>query len=151
MGYPPPCEEVFAELFRVSKQQIIWGGNYFRLPPSRCFNVWRKLTISEKFTMAMCEYAWCSFDRNAKLWEFAPQDPERFHPSQKPVALIARQLEEYTAPGELVLDPFSGSGTTAVACHELGRRFICVERDPEYHRASIERLARVRAQGLLGL
>lgn len=147
----PPCEEVFAELFRVSKQQIIWGGNYFRLPPSRCFNVWRKLTISEKFTMAMCEYAWCSFDRNAKLWEFAPQDPERFHPSQKPVALIARQLEEYTAPGELVLDPFSGSGTTAVACHELGRRFICVERDPEYHRASIERLARVRAQGLLGL
>lgn len=101
--------------------------------------------------MAMCEYAWCSFDRNAKLWEFAPQDPERFHPSQKPVALIARQLEEYTAPGELVLDPFSGSGTTAVACHELGRRFICVERGPEYHRASIERLARVRAQGLLGL
>lgn len=146
-----PSDEVFAELFRVSKEQIIWGGNYFELPPTRCFNVWRKLTISEGFTMAMCEYAWCSFNRNAKWWEFAPQDPERFHPTQKPLALIARQIEEHTEPGALILDPFSGSGTTAVAAHLLGRRFICIEKDADYWRASVERLDKARAQGLLGL
>lgn len=146
-----PSAEVFAELFRVSREQIIWGGNYFSLPPTRCFNVWRKLTISEGFTMAMCEYAWCSFNRNAKWWEFAPQDPERFHPTQKPLALIARQIEEYTEPGALILDPFSGSGTTAVAAHMLGRRFICIEKDEDYWRASVERLDKVRAQGLLGI
>ena len=138
-------------MFRVSREQIIWGGNYFSLPPTRCFNVWRKLTISEGFTMAMCEYAWCSFNRNAKWWEFAPQDPERFHPTQKPLALIARQIEEYTEPGALILDPFSGSGTTAVAAHMLGRRFICIEKDEDYWRASVERLDKARAQGLLGI
>ena len=101
--------------------------------------------------MAMCEYAWCSFNRNAKWWEFAPQDPERFHPTQKPLALIARQIEEYTEPGALILDPFSGSGTTAVAAHMLGRRFICIEKDEDYWRASVERLDKARAQGLLGI
>ena len=83
-----PGEEYFKELFRVSKNQIIWGGNYFSLPPTRCFLVWRKLTISESFTMAMAEYAWTSFNGNAKVFECAPQgaskDP-RFHPTQKPV------------------------------------------------------------------
>lgn len=136
-----PSDEVFAEIFRVSKHQIIWGGNYFNLPPTRCFNVWRKLTISEQFSMAMCEYAWCSFNSNAKFWAFAPQDPQRFHPTQKPVELIARQIEEYAPEDALILDPFSGSGTTAIAAHRLGRRFICVERDPEYHAASVARLS----------
>lgn len=144
---PPP--EVFAEIFRVSKNQIIWGGNYFGLPPTRCFNVWRKLTISENFTMAMCEYCWTSFDHNAKFWEFAPQDPSRFHPTQKPVALICRQLEEYTNPGDLVLDCYSGSGTTAIACHLTGRRFICVERNEGYHRQSVERLRDMQQQPIL--
>lgn len=141
-----PAEEVFAEIFRVSKNQIIWGGNYFNLPPTRCFNIWEKLTISEKFTMAMAEYAWCSFNANAKVWKFAPQDKARFHPTQKPVALIARQIEEYSKEGDLILDCFSGSGTTAVACHNLNRRFICIEKDPEYHAASVERLKREQAQ-----
>ena len=141
-----PSDEVFAEIFRVSKHQIIWGGNYFNLPPTRCFNVWRKLTISERFSMAMCEYAWCSFNSNAKFWEFAPQDPDRFHPTQKPVELIARQIEEYAPEAALILDPFSGSGTTAIAAHRLGRRFICVERDPDYHAASVARLKEERQQ-----
>ncbi len=135
-----PTQEVFDEIFRVSKNQIIWGGNYFNLPPTRCFNVWRKLTIGEQFSMAMCEYAWCSFNSNAKFFEFAPQDPTRFHPTQKPVALIARQIEEYTEPDAVILDPFSGSGTTAIAAHRLGRRFICIEKDSDYHAASVKRL-----------
>jgi site-specific DNA-methyltransferase (adenine-specific) len=146
-----PTQEVFDELFRVSKHQIIWGGNYFNLPPTRCFNVWRKLTISEKFTMAMCEYAWTSFNDNAKFWEYMPQDSCRFHPTQKPVDLIMRQLEEYAEPGMVIFDPFSGSGTTAIACHKLGLDFICCERDAEYHAASVARLEKERAQGRLEL
>lgn len=144
-----PGPEVFREMFRVSKEQIIWGGNYFELPATRCFNVWRKLTISEGFSMAMCEYAWTSYKTNAKWWEFAPQDAERFHPTQKPLALICRQLEEYTKPGDLVLDCYSGSGTVAVACHMLGRRFIAVEKNAIYWEKSVARLEAVQAQGLL--
>lgn len=85
-----PSDEYFKELFRVSRNQIVWGGNYFNLPPTRCFLIWRKLSISENFTMAMAEYAWTSFDGNAKVFDCAPQgkknDP-RIHPCQKPIAL----------------------------------------------------------------
>jgi site-specific DNA-methyltransferase (adenine-specific) len=144
-----PSKEVFDEIFRVSKNQIIWGGNYFNLPPTRCFNVWKKLTISEKFSMAMCEYAWTSFNENAKIFEFAPQDKNRFHPTQKPVDLIAKQLNLYSKEGDLVLDCFSGSGTTAIACHRLKRRFICIEKDPEYWAASVKRLEEEQSQGVL--
>ena len=130
----------------MSKNQIIWGGNYFNLPPTRCFNIWKKLTISEKFSMAMAEYAWTSFNDNAKLWEFAPQDKFRFHPTQKPVKLIENQLRLYSNENDLILDCFSGSGTTAVACHNLKRRFICIEKDYDYWKASVERLENAQAQ-----
>lgn len=141
-----PDQSYFEEIFRVSKEQIIWGGNYFNLPPTRCFNIWKKLTISENFSMAMAEYAWVSCNKNAKLWEFAPQDSKRFHPTQKPVKLIEKQLLEYSKEGDLILDPFSGSGTTAIACHRLKRRFICIEKDPEYWAKSVERLKFEQAQ-----
>ena len=141
-----PAQSYFEEMFRVSKEQIIWGGNYFNLPPTRCFNIWKKLTISENFSMAMAEYAWVSCNKNAKLWEFAPQDSKRFHPTQKPVKLIEKQLLEYSREGDLILDPFSGSGTTAIACHRLKRRFICIEKDPEYWAKSVERLKAEQAQ-----
>lgn len=141
-----PSQEIFGEIFRVSKNQIIWGGNYFCLPPTRCFNVWKKLTIGEKFSMAMAEFAWTSFNTNAKLWEFAPQDPSRFHPTQKPVKLIEKQLIEYTKENDLILDCFSGSGTTAIACHNLKRRFICIEKDFDYFKASVERLEQHQRQ-----
>lgn len=141
-----PSKEVFDEIFRVSKNQIIWGGNYFNLPPTRCFNIWKKLTISEKFSMAMAEYAWVSFNSNAKIWEYPPQDSDRFHPTQKPVKLFMKQIEEYSKEGDLVLDCFSGSGTTAIACHNLKRRFICIEKDKDYYEASVKRLADAQKQ-----
>lgn len=144
-----PDKEVFDEIFRISKNQIIWGGNYFDLPPTRCFNIWRKLTISESFSMAMCEFAWCSFDKNAKFWEYAPQEKGRFHPTQKPIELIKRQLIEYTKEGDLILDPFSGSGTTARACHDLKRNFICIEKNPYYWEKSVERLEEHKRQLIL--
>ena len=94
----------------------------------------------------MCEYAWTSFNDNAKVWEFAPQDPSRFHPTQKPVDLIAKQIALYSNENDLVLDCFSGSGTTAIACHNLKRRFICIEKDFDYWKASVERLEQHQRQ-----
>ena len=74
-----PGPEYFEQLFRVSRNQIIWGGNYYLLPPSRGFLIWRKTTVAENFSMAMCEYAWMSFDSNSKIFEAAPQGTKRIH------------------------------------------------------------------------
>lgn len=96
-----PEQAYFDELFRISRDQIIWGGNYFALPPTRCFLIWKKLTISESFSMAMAEYAWTSFTGNAKIFEAAPQGnakEERFHPTQKPIALYSWILSKYAKP-----------------------------------------------------
>lgn len=137
-----PGKEYFDELFRVSKHQIIWGGNYFELPPTRCFLIWKKLTISDKFTMAMCEYAWTSFNSNAKLFEFAPQgkkDDERFHPTQKPVELYKWIYGLYAKPGMKVLDTHLGSGSSRIAAWDMGIDFVGCEIDPEYFRLEEER------------
>lgn len=141
-----PPEEVFREIFRVSKNQIIWGGNYFNLPPTRCFYVWKKLTISENFSMAQAEYAWTSYNSNAKVFECAPQDNKRFHPTQKPIKLFKWCLKQSGLKSGVVFDPFSGSGTTAVACHDLGLDYICVEKDCDYYQKSIERLEEYKKQ-----
>lgn len=141
-----PTEEYFAEMFRVSKNQIIWGGNYFSLPPTRCFLIWDKLTISEKFSMAMCEYAWTSFNSNAKRIELAPQDATRFHPTQKPLQLFKWCLNLFSKENDLILDCYSGSGTTAIAASELKRNFICVEKDEYYYNESVKRLEKYNKQ-----
>ena len=137
-----PGEEYFKELFRVSKNQIIWGGNYFSLPPTRCFLVWRKLTISESFTMAMAEYAWTSFNGNAKVFECAPQgaskDP-RFHPTQKPVALYTWVFKQFAKPGDRVLDTHLGSGSSRIAAYGLDLDFTGIEIDKGYFDKSVER------------
>ena len=137
-----PGEEYFKELFRVSKNQIIWGGNYFSLPPTRCFLVWRKLTISESFTMAMAEYAWTSFNGNAKVFECAPQgaskDP-RFHPTQKPVALYTWVFKQFAKPGDRVLDTHLGSGSSRIAAYGLDLDFTGIEIDKGYFDRSVER------------
>jgi len=93
-----PKPEYFTELFRISENQVIWGGNYFRLPPTRCFLIWRKPTMSETFSMAMCEYAWTSFRENAKVFEYAPHAQKgetRIHPTQKPIPLYEWILSRY--------------------------------------------------------
>lgn len=144
---PPP--EYFSELARVSKNQIIWGGNYFGLPPTRCFLVWRKLTISESFSMAMCEYAWTSFNDNAKWVEMAPQGnakEQRFHPTQKPVALYQWILSHYARAGQVVLDTHVGSASSLIACHRAGLRFVGFEVDRTYYDMAKQRLDAERAQ-----
>lgn len=141
---PPP--EYFAELARVSKNQIIWGGNYFDLPPTRCFLIWEKLTISENFTMAMCEYAWTSFNENAKLFKYQPQDKARFHPTQKPVALYEWILSRYAKPGDKILDTHAGSASSLVACHNMGYDFLGCEIDAGYYQLANERLLAAQQQ-----
>lgn len=137
-----PSDEYFKELFRVSRNQIIWGGNYFNLPPTRCFLIWRKLSISENFTMAMAEYAWTSFDGNAKVFDCAPQgkknDP-RIHPCQKPAALYKWILERYAKEGDKILDTHLGSGSSAIAAWDLGFEFTGIEIDEEYYNNAVKR------------
>ena len=144
-----PGEEYFKELFRDSRNQIIWGGNYFRLPPCRCFLIWKKLTISETFTMAMAEYAWTSFNSNAKVFEYQPQGDakdKRFHPTQKPVALYAWILSRYAKAGDKILDTHAGSASSIVACHRAGLDAWGFEIDETYYELAQKRLMEERAQ-----
>lgn len=143
-----PSKELFDEIFRVSKNQIICGGNYFALPATRCFLVWDK-QISPDFSLAMAEYFWTSFDKLAKIYRMTSEKDGRIHPTQKPLKLFETILSDYSNENDIVLDCFSGSGTTAVACHNLHRRFICIEKDPEYCRASCERLEQAQRQQTL--
>ena len=136
---PPP--EYFDELARVSKAQIIWGGNYFALPPTRCFLVWRKLTISENFSMAMAEYAWTSFNDNAKVFEYPPQGAgaKRIHPTQKPVALYQWIFSRYAKPGDKILDTHLGSGSSRIAAYNARLDFWGYEIDRIYFEAQEKR------------
>ena len=144
-----PGDDYFRELFRVSREQIIWGGNYFKLPPTRNFIVWRKLTISESFSMAMAEYAWCSITGNAKVFECAPQGTARetrFHPTQKPIKLYTWLLNQYAKPGYKILDTHVGSASSLIACHRAGLEYWGFEIDPVYYKAASERLEAEKAQ-----
>lgn len=143
-----PTKEYFDELARVSKNQIIWGGNYFSLPPTRCFLVWRKLTISENFTMAMAEYAWTSFNDNAKVFEAAPQGntEKRFHPTQKPISLYAWIFKLYAKDGMKILDTHLGSGSSRIAAYDAGLDFWGYEIDKTYFDLQEERFAKHTAQ-----
>ena len=114
----------------ISAEQIIWGGNYFGLPPSRGFLVWDKKQ-PENFSLAMCEQAWWSRDTNAKVFSKSVLGYEKQHPTQKPVALMEWCLG-FLPDAKTILDPFMGSGTTLVACQRMGRHGIGIELDEDY-------------------
>lgn len=152
-----PQQHVFDEIRRVSKHQIVWGGNYFvGLPVSPCWLVWdKRCGITPEKTFADCELAWCSQDKPARVYRFLwdgmlqgnmADKEKRYHPTQKPVPLFVWCLMKYSKPGDLILDPFCGSGTTALACHKTGRRFICIERELEYVNVARNRLRDAQAQ-----
>ena len=146
---PPPA--YFKELFRVAKHQIIWGGNYFLLPPSRGFVIWSKPTVTENFSMAMCEFAWMSFNQNAKIFSCPPMGKpgERIHPTQKPVALYKWILSNYAKTGWKILDTHLGSGSHAVACYDMGFHLTACEIDDDYFTSAVKRLKLFTAQGKL--
>ena len=141
-----PSDEFFEQLFRVSQNQIIWGANYFDgMPATRCFIVWKK-QIPEQFSMAMCEYAWTSFQGNAKIVEFRQQGTKkdvRFHPCQKPVELYAWILKNYAKEGDLIFDPMMGSGSSRIAAYQLGFDYVGCEIEPIYFDKANERFDRL--------
>lgn len=143
-----PGADYFGELFRISRNQIIWGGNYFGLPPTRCFLIWRKTNVPlEGFTMASVEYAWTSFAQNALTFEFsAVGQPNRFHPTQKPVDLYAWIYKHFAHEGDKILDTHLGSGSSRIAAYDAGLDFVGYEIDETYFCLQEERFARHTAQ-----
>lgn len=135
-----PTADYFSELVRVSKNQIIWGGNYFELPPTRGFVIWDKM-IPEDLSFAMCEFAWSSFDQVAKIFRKPIQtaNQDRIHPTQKPVALYDWIFKNYAKEGDKILDTHLGSGSSRIAAHRAGLDFTGFEIDSEYFDAGNKR------------
>ena len=137
-----PTDEYFKQLFRVSKNQIIWGGNYFadKLIPSRCWIFWDKMKCVDSF--ADGELAWTSFDKNTKKIQmqhhgFINADMTKpIHPTQKPIALYKWLLQNYAKPGDTILDTHLGSGSSRIAAYDMGFDFTGYELDAEYFNAS---------------
>ncbi len=150
-----PSSEYFTELFRVSKNQIVWGGNYMteHLPPSMGWIFWDKGTGSNDF--ADGELAWSSFDRAlrkfTKSWVGANANngSPRIHPTEKPFALYKWLLQKYAKPNDKILDTHLGSGSIAIACHDFGYELTACELDEDYYKASIERIKEHCSKGVL--
>lgn len=128
---------------------IIWGGNYFPLPPSRSFLIWNKGNGFKGRDFAECEQAWCSFDGNARVFDFDPlargEYRDKQHPTQKPVELMKWCLG-FMPAARTILDPYMGSGTTGVACVKLGRKFIGIEIEPKYFDIACRRIEEAARQ-----
>lgn len=152
-----PEKSYFDELFRVSRNQVIWGGNYFTeyLKPSKSWIVWDK-RCEEKYSdsFADCELAWTNkgvarvfrFLYKGMLQENMANKEQRFHPTQKPVALYKWILDNYAKPGDKILDTHVGSASSLIACEDFGFKYVGFEIDADYYRLGQERLERNRAQ-----
>ena len=142
-----PTKEYFNELFRVCKNQIIWGGNYFDLPPCGKFILWDK-QIPKGLSFSDCEYAWTSFKGANKIFRYSAyrNKLEKFHPTQKPPTLYDYCLLNFAKEGDKILDTHLGSGSIALACHNLGFDLVGCELDKEYYEAACKRLKRHQAQ-----
>lgn len=151
----PPKKEYWQELFRVSKNQIVWGGNYFidNLYPTKCFLIWDK-KITETHTFSMAEFAWTSFNSNSKCFYQPPPghrgfykiDDVRIHPTQKSIKLYDWIYHNYAKPGFKILDTHLGSGSNRIAAYKAGLDFIGFEIDEEYYQAQEKRFRDFKAQ-----
>ena len=156
-----PTESYWNELFRVSKNQIVWGGNYFTdyLKPTKDWIVWDK-NQPQDMHFAMGELAWCSFGRGLRIFyrsiakdqnrvsnnKEKAQAYKRIHPTQKPRQLYNWLLDNYAKEGDKILDTHLGSGSIALACHERGFELTACELDKDYYEASIKRIKNHIAQ-----
>lgn len=148
--YTPPGKEYFDKLFRVSKNQVIWGGNYFQLPPTRGIICWDKEQTFLNFSQ--WEMAWTSMSFPAKIFRFSnrgftcPEKEEKFHPTQKPVALYAWIYAQFAKPGMKILDTHLGFGSSRIAAYDAGLDFWGYEIDKVYFDKQEERFERHTAQ-----
>lgn len=141
-----PSKQYFDELFRVSKNQIIWGGNYFDLPPSQGFYIWDKKQ-PENFSLAMCEYVWSSIQKPAKIWSLSVmKEQNKIHPTQKPIELYEWIIMRNAEKDYKILDTHLGSGSIAIAIDIINKReqlnlqFVGCELDIDYYNKAIERI-----------
>lgn len=136
-----PDQSYFDELFRVSKNQIIWGGNYFNLPPTRGIAIWDKRQPWDNFSQV--ELAWTSFDMPAKLFSMSntggKNHIKKIHPTQKPIELYKWLLTKYAKEGDKILDTHLGSGSIAIACYDYGYELTACELKKDYYNDAIER------------
>ena len=141
---------------RVSKNQIIWGGNYYAslLPDSQCWIVWDKQK-PEGVSYADCELAWTSFNLASRIFRFCwngmlqgdmKNKEYKIHPTQKPVRLYEWLLDKFAGPDDIILDTHVGSASSLIACHNKGHKYVGFELDPEYFRMSKKRLDEETAQ-----
>jgi len=142
----PPTVDFLLRLVDLSPIAVFWGGNYYGLPPTRCWLVWDKQNAFP--TMADCELAWTSLDANTKRMSRPVGRVENGHPSEKPLDLMVWTLRTVKAKG-VVFDPYMGSGTTGVACLKSGLSFIGIEREPKYFDIACSRIEQAHAQGQL--
>jgi len=148
-----PDKEYWEQLFRISKNQIIWGGNYFDLPPTRTIICWDKVVMIP--TMSQIEIAWTSFDSPARLVKINNTDKNRFHPTQKPIELYEYLLKNYAEKGAKILDTHLGSGSIAIAVEKANRlekmdfTFTGIEIDNVYFNKAIKSFQRYCQQGTL--
>lgn len=133
-----PKQIYFDELKRVSKNWIIWGGNYFELGRIRCFIAWDKCQPWENFSQV--ELAYTSFDKPSSLYRFDNRTKDKIHPTQKPVALYKWILDKYAKQKDKILDTHLGSGSIAIACHDYGFNLTACELDKDYYDKAIERI-----------
>ena len=141
-----PPSEYFKELFRVSKKQIVWGGNYFDLPPTQNYIVWDKVQPHD-FSLAMCELAWCSIQKPIKMFTYSVlKEKNKIHPTQKPIALYHWLLNNYAKEGDKILDTHVGSASSLIACHDMGFEYLGFELDEDYYRMATDRLEAHKAQ-----
>lgn len=144
-----PKKQLIDNIVQLSKISILWGGNYFDLPPSRGYLIWDKM--QSEFTLADSEYAWVSKPITPKTFRFARAQlasEGKIHPTQKPIALMKWCIKQAGSP-QTILDPFMGSGTTGVACAQMGRSFIGIEREPTYFGIACRRIEQAYKQGQL--
>lgn len=147
----PADPAVLTWALKNSTHQIIWGGNYFDLPPTSCVLVWDKMGPANDF--ADCELAWTNLPKAVRrirfLWNGCmrrERDIERQHPTQKPIDVMKWCIEHLPEPNRTILDPFMGSGTTGVACVKLGRKFIGIEIEPKYFEIACRRIKQAYQQ-----
>ena len=151
-----PSKAYFDELQRVSKAQVIWGGNYYAtlLPDSQCWLVWDK-EKPEGFSFADVELAWTSFNLASRIFHFAwngmiqgdmKHKEYKIHPTQKPVALYEWIIRKYAKEGDTILDTHVGSASSLIACHNTGHKYVGFEIDPVYYQQAKKRLEDETAQ-----
>lgn len=139
-----PSKDLMNQIIGLGKDVVVWGGNYFELPPSRCWLIWNK--PERGFTLAEAELAWTNMDALVRVFDYARSEPGREHPTQKPVKLMEWCIEKCKSKPQTILDPFMGSGTTGVAAVQMGRKFIGIEREPKYFEIACHRIDAAQRQ-----